>query len=251
MKKILTLLFSVFCIGANSQIPVISPNEKLDYEIYYAFVTGAHMTLQTETVNENGKTLYHLIAKGNTVGLIDKIYNIMEDYEAWADPETLKPVRALKNVRESAKYKRYITYTFDHNAQTVTSTNSGTHKIPQECYDIVAACYKIRMTDMTNLKSGQQIKFDTFFGEENWPLTLQYIKTETVKIPKLGKIHCYKFIPVVEVSGVFTAQDALSIWITADENKIPVRAQMSLMVGSAKVDLVKYQNVKFPLNFKN
>jgi hypothetical protein len=106
------------------------------------------------------------------------------------------------------------------------------------------------MTDMTNLKSGQQIKFDTFFGEENWPLTLQYIKTETVKIPKLGKIQCYKFIPVVEVSGVFTAQDALSIWITADENKIPVRAQMSLMVGSAKVDLIKYQNVKFPLNFK-
>ena len=88
MKKILTLLFSVFCIVANSQNPVISPNEKLDYEIYYAFVTGAHMTLQTETVNENGKTLYHLIAKGNTVGLIDKIYNIMEDYEAWADPET-------------------------------------------------------------------------------------------------------------------------------------------------------------------
>jgi hypothetical protein len=251
MKKFfITALLSAVCFFTNAQNPVISPNEKLDYEIYYAFVTGAHMTLQTETVSENGKTLYHLVAKGNTVGLIDKIYNIMEDYEAWTDPETLKPVRALKNVRESPKYKRYITYTFDHNNHTVTSTNSGTHKIPQECYDIVAACYKIRMLDMSNLKSGQQITLNTFFGEENWPLVLQYSKTETIKISKLGKIQCYKFIPVVEVSGVFTAQDALNIWISADENKIPIRAQMSLMVGSAKVDLVKHQNLKFPLNFK-
>ena len=247
----ITLLLSAVCVFARAQEnPVISPNEKLDYEIYYAFVTGAHMTLQTETVTENGKTLYHLVAKGNTVGLIDKIYNIMEDYEAWADPETLLPCRALKNVRESPKYKRYITYSFDHEKHTVTSTHSGTHKIPQECYDIVAACYKIRMTDLANLKSGQQITFNTFFGDENWPLIMKYVKTETIKISKLGKIQCYKFVPVVEVSGVFTDQDALSIWISADENKIPIRAQMSLMVGSAKVDLTKYQNVKFPLNFK-
>ncbi|MBQ9214497.1 MAG: DUF3108 domain-containing protein, partial [Bacteroidales bacterium] len=88
-------------------------------------------------------------------------------------------------------------------------------------------------------------------GEENWPLRLQDVKTETIKISKLGKISCYKFIPVVEVSGVFTAKDALSIWISADQNKIPIRAQMSLMVGSAKVDLVKYQNLKYETGFKN
>lgn len=252
MKKVLIVLLSIFCVlFTKAQNPVISSNEKLDYEIYYAFVTGAHMTLQTNQVTENGKTLYHLVAKGNTVGLVDKIYNIMEDYEAWCDPETLKPVRALKNVRESPKYIRYITYQFDHNKQNVTSSHSGTHSIPQECYDIVSACYKIRMLDLSNLKSGQQITLNTFFGEENWPLRLQYVKTETIKISKLGKISCYKFIPVVEVSGVFTAKDALSIWISADQNKIPIRAQMSLMVGSAKVDLVKYQNLKYETGFKN
>ena len=63
MKKLLTLLFLTLCIVVKGQNPVISPNEKLDYEIYYAFVTGANMTLQTETVTENGKTLYHLTAK--------------------------------------------------------------------------------------------------------------------------------------------------------------------------------------------
>lgn len=251
MKKIVVLLFCLISeVVLRAQNPVISENELLEYEIYYAFVTGAKMTLETETVTENGKKLYHLVAKGNTIGFVDKIYHIMEDYESWADPQTLLPDHALKNVRESEQYKRYITYKFDHQNNKVTSSNSGVSDIKKECYDIVAACYKIRMLDLSGLKSGDEITLNTFFGEENWPLKLRYIKTENVKISKYGKISCYKFIPIVEVSGVFTAQDALSIWISADQNKIPIRAQMSLMVGSAKVDLIKYKNVKFPLNFK-
>ena len=245
------LLLSLGIGKSNAQVGVsIGTNEKVDYEIYYAFVTGANMTLQTELVNENGEELIHLVAKGNTIGLIDKIYHIMEDYESWADKETLLPKHALKNVRESAEYKRYITYQFDHDNHTVTSSRSGEHKLEPDCFDIVAACYKVRAMDLSNLKPGQTIKVNTFFSEENWPLYLKYVCTEDVKISKLGKISCYKFVPVVEVSGVFTDKNALKMWISADENKIPIRAQMSLVVGSAKVDIVKYENLPAKLNFR-
>ena len=245
------MLIATSLCTAKAQVGVsIGTNEKVDYEIYYAFVTGARMTLQTDLVTENGEELIHLTAKGNTVGLIDKIYNIMEDYESWADKTTLLPKHALKNVRESAEYKRYITYQFDHNNHTVNSSRSGESKIEPDCFDIVAACYKVRAMDLSGLTVGQTIKVNTFFSEENWPLYLKYAGTEDVKISKLGKINCYKFVPVVEVSGVFTDKNALKMWISADENKIPIRAQMSLVVGSAKVDIVKYQNLLHPLNFR-
>ncbi|MBR4624374.1 MAG: DUF3108 domain-containing protein, partial [Alphaproteobacteria bacterium] len=52
-----------------------------------------------------------------------------------------------------------------------------------------------------------------------------------------------------EVSGVFTDKDALKLWISADDNKIPIRAQMSLLVGSAKVDLISYENLANPTGF--
>lgn len=249
---ILTIMLIATCLStAKAQVGVsIGTNEKVDYEIYYAFVTGARMTLQTDLVTENGEELIHLTAKGNTVGLIDKIYNIMEDYESWADKTTLLPKHALKNVRESAEYKRYITYQFDHNNHTVNSSRSGESKIEPDCFDIVAACYKVRAMDLSGLTVGQTIKVNTFFSEENWPLYLKYVGIEDVKISKLGKISCYKFVPVVEVSGVFTDKNALKMWISADENKIPIRAQMSLVVGSAKVDIVKYQNLLHPLNFR-
>lgn len=246
MKKLSLLLIAafVFCTRLMAQVGVsIGTNEIIDYEIYYAFVTGGKLTMQTEEVTENNEKLIHLVAKGNTVGLIDKIYHIMEDYEAWSTPSTLLPRRALKNVRESAEYKRYINYYFDHDNHTVKSTHSGDHKIENECYDIIAACYKIRTMDLSNLKPGDRIKLNTFFGEENWPLILKYICTEDVKISKLGKIKCYKFVPMVEQGGVFTDKDALKMWISADDNKIPIRAQCSLVLGSAKIDIVKYSGL--------
>ena len=248
---ILALLLTLSTLTSNAQVGVsIGTNEKVEYEIYYAFVTGARMTLQTDLVTENGEELIHLVAKGNTVGLIDKIYNIMEDYESWADKTTLLPKHALKNVRESAEYKRYITYQFDHENHTVKSSRSGESKIEPDCFDIVAACYNVRAMDLSNLKPGETIQINTFFSEENWPLILKYVCTEDVKISKRGKISCYKFVPVVEVSGVFTDKNALKLWISADENKIPIRAQMSLVVGSAKLDIVKYENLLKPLNFR-
>ncbi len=234
----------IFSIEAYAQIDVtIGRHEKIDYEIYYAFVTGGRLTMLTEEVEENGEKLIHLVAKGNTVGLVDKIYHIMEDYEAWSDPATLLPKRALKNVRESAEYKRYINYYFDHEKHTVKSTHSGDHKIEKECYDIIAACYKIRTMDLSKLTAGQTIRLNTFFGEENWPLILKYICTEDVKISKLGKIRCYKFVPTVEEGGAFTDKEALKLWISADGNKIPIRAQCSLMLGSAKVDITSYSGL--------
>ena len=241
---LLTMAAIMVGIQAKAQIGVsIGANEKIEYEIYYAFVTGGKMTLSTEEVTENNEKLMHLVAKGNTVGIIDKIYHIMEDYEAWSSPETLLPKRALKNVRESAEYKRYITYTFNHDSHKVSSTHTGEHSIENECYDIVAACFKIRTMDLSNLKPGDKIKLNTFFGEENWPLVLRYVCTEDVKISKHGKIKCYKFVPMVEEAGVFTDKEALKMWISADGNKIPIRAQCSLVLGSAKIDIVSYQGL--------
>ena len=111
-----------------AQNPVISENELLEYEIYYAFVTGAKMTLDTETVTENGKKLYHLVAKGNTIGFVDKIYHIMEDYESWADPQTLLPDHALKNVRERETRKRLNQYLAQNSGQPIEVIERDTER---------------------------------------------------------------------------------------------------------------------------
>lgn len=251
MKTILlTILLMTSALFSTAQNAAFGPKEKLTFEIYYAFVTGAKMSLETRALTYNGKQILHVKAFGKTVGLVDKIYKISEDYQSWFDPENkCLPYKSLEDVHEGSSYNRKITVEFDHQNNAINSTKSGAHTVKPNCYDIVSAAYYLRTMDLSKLYKGQIISVNTWFGEEEWPLQVKYVDTETLKMGKLGKIKCYKFVPVVEVSGVFTDKDALKLWISADDNKIPVRAQMSLLVGSAKVDLISYENLANPTGF--
>jgi hypothetical protein len=60
-------------------------------------------------------------------------------------------------------------------------------------------------------------------------------------------VRCFKIKPQLVVDRVFKSTDAMTVWVTDDENKVPVRIQTEIRVGSLKVDLVKYQNLKNPM----
>jgi hypothetical protein len=38
------------------------------------------------------------------------------------------------------------------------------------------------------------------------------------------------------------------VWVTDDDNHIPVRIETPIVVGSIKVDMVGYQNLRHPLS---
>jgi hypothetical protein len=47
---------------------------------------------------------------------------------------------------------------------------------------------------------------------------------------------------------VFKEEESLTVWISDDENKIPLRIKASLAVGSLKADLDEYKGLSHPLN---
>ena len=58
------------------------------------------------------------------------------------------------------------------------------------------------------------------------------------------------FRPLVQTGRVFKEEESLTIWISDDDNKLPVRIKASLLVGSIKADLDSYKGLKFPLKVK-
>lgn len=253
------LIFASLCLKAQDEANLpFKVGEKITYEAYYAFVTGANMTLEVKQQNISDIKYYHLVACGYTVGMIDKIYKIKEDYQSWINVNRkCLPLKSFEDVHEGSTYTRRMDYVFNNQTQSVFSVKKRNGKAPESktvsvaknCYDIVSAAYYLRTLDLSKLAPGQEIRIETFFDNEPWPLIVKYLKTSTVKVGKLGKISCYEFVPVVQVSDVFTSNDALHLWISADENKIPIRAQMDLAVGSCKVDIIKYENLNHPIKF--
>jgi hypothetical protein len=39
----------------------------------------------------------------------------------------------------------------------------------------------------------------------------------------------------------------MTIWVTDDNNRVPVRAEAEILVGSVKMDLVKYSGLQHPV----
>jgi hypothetical protein len=95
------------------------------------------------------------------------------------------------------------------------------------------------------LKQGEVIEIMTYFSNELYPLRIRFKGIETIKT-KIGKVECYKFSPVTEVGRSFNGEEDMHVWISRDNNRIPVRIQFNLVVGSFTCDLQSYKNLQNP-----
>jgi hypothetical protein len=127
------------------------------------------------------------------------------------------------------------------------STHKGdTFKIPPVSQDMLSSFYFARTLDFTNAKKGDIFTIPTFVDEEEYPLQIKYLGKENLK-SRTGTYRCLKFVPVVQEGRIFEKEEDMTVWITDDENKIPILAKAKVLVGSIKMELVEYDNLANPL----
>jgi hypothetical protein len=78
---------------------------------------------------------------------------------------------------------------------------------------------------------------------------LKFIGLEDLKT-KFGVISTKIFRPYVQAGRVFKEQESLTVWISDDDNKLPVRIKASLAVGSIKADLEQFKGLKHTFTVK-
>ena len=64
----------------------------------------------------------------------------------------------------------------------------------------------------------------------------------------MGKFNCLKFNPEIVPGNIFRKDSKLYLWITDDKNRIPVKAQVEVIVGNLSMDLTEATGLKYPLN---
>jgi len=235
---LLTFFFSSFSFADG--VPVRKKkNEHLKYVIHYGFIRGGKASLKLKSGRYKGQEVHHLILSGRTTGLTNSLFGVKNTYESFVDKKTLLPIKAIRNIKEGS-YKRYNELLFDRENNKVHSKRSGEHDVVKGVHDILSAFYFARVKLFnSDLVEGQNLKIDTYFSDEPFLLQFKFMGYETID-SKLGKIKCYKFIPVVETGRAFKNEDDMHIWISADQNKVPVRVQFDLFIGSLRCDLVNF-----------
>lgn len=227
-----------------TKVKSFKSGESLTYSIRYGPIHGGEATVKLKLVRYEGNIVYNSKVLARTVGLADKLFKVREHYESFFDPKSIKPVKAIRNVREG-NYRRYNEVYFNFEDSTLYSQISDSvFKVPPEILDMVTALYFVRSVDYKDLSIGDSLKIITFFDNEIFPFPLRYKGKEFVKT-RLGNFRCLRFDPVVGTGRIFESEDDMTIWISDDNNLIPLRVRFDLIVGSIKCDLIDYSGLKY------
>lgn len=223
--------------------------EELTYRVHYGWINAAtiQMTVGDKPENIEGRPTYHIVAKGRTNRSFDWAYKVRDHYESNVDITSVAPLKYFKSVQEN-KYKNVDLVYYNHPEGSIRGKKKNM-SVPVYVQDIVSGTYYARTIDYANSKPGQTFPLDIYLDQEVYNLQFKYMGVETIKTD-VGKVKCYKVRPQLVVDRVFKDEDDMTIWISADDNRIPIRVQTNIWVGSLKVDLEGYKNLANPFTSK-
>ena len=229
MKKFLSA-FALFLFGlVSAQLVHINDGEKITYRIHYGFINAGVAELSVGQTNYKGKPHYRVIGKGYSTGIVNTFFKVNDIYESYIDPQTGLPSFYVRNISEGS-YRRHYETSFNHDDKTLVlydkfKKETRNFRTFEGIQDMLSAFYHLRNMSHQKLKVGSQIKLN------------------------VGKIQCLKIIPSVMSGRVFKEKEGVIMWVTNDQNHIPVEMEAKLLVGSLKASISSHSNVKYPLAF--
>lgn len=250
MKKYFILLIAILFSIANAQN--FKTGEFLKYRLHYTGLNAGFATLEVKDAVYNGQNHYRIIGKGSSSGAVRAFYKVEDLYESYINKSTMKPSKFIRDIYEGG-YTRNQIYYFDHARKQAKVDNLKHNKttyetIPADAQDLLSAFYNMRNHDHSKLNTGDYINENIFLGDETYKFRLKVLGRE-VKKTKFGKVNTIKIRPYVQSGRVFKESESVTMWVTDDNNLIPVHIKASLVVGSLNAELYDYKNVKTPIKF--
>jgi hypothetical protein len=247
MKKITILFLLISFVSFSQNKPTaFKEGEWLRFKMSYSgFLKAGNATLEVKEDSINGKEVFHVVGKGWTTGLIKWFFKVNDTYESYFDKQTIKPYIFKRNINEGGyKINRKINFDYQTNKATIEDYKLNTTKRVDigNIQDMMSSFYFLRNHDVSQLKNGDEISLDMFLDAHTYPFKLRLLGREVLKT-RFGKIKTLKFRPVVQAGRVFKANESVTIWITEDENKIPIKLKASLAVGSLRAELDAYKGL--------
>lgn len=240
-----TLLFPLLTFSQQN-IP-FQAGESCTYRIHYGLITAAYGTLSVETAPENPKQFFFK-GIGKTIDFFNYIFEVDDKYISYAEKETLLPKHFIRHINEGG-YTMDQEYFFHHQKEEVVSKGKS-YKILEKTQDMLSAFYYFRsILVYHDVKKDPIIKVNIFLDEEMYPMRVKYLRNEWVDT-KWGKINCLVFVPQLQIGRIFKEEEEMRIWISDDENKIMVKVETDILIGSIKADLVEYKGLKRSLSIK-
>ncbi|MDP5171000.1 MAG: DUF3108 domain-containing protein [Bacteroidia bacterium] len=225
--------------------------EWLKFRVHYGFVTAGFLEMEVKPYKayREGRSCYHIVGRGYTQKAFEWFYSVDDQYESYCDDQALVSWQFNRKISEGNFYSYSETH-FDQAGQKARHIDNKKretiYNVPVNVQDVISAFYYARARyDQRKLRVGDRIEMHNFIDRKPFRLEAKLLARETIKVED-KKYRALKFDLLIEEVGMITDGSTIQFWISDDDNKIPLRVESELMVGSLAADLIEAKGLVHP-----
>ena len=239
--------------GQKTRMYAYKLGEVLEYKASYGIIDAARakLIIEKDFKKVGNRMTYHMVATAVTLGAYNWFFKVNDNYQTYIDNKVFLPLVFFRRMDEGGFVLARDKY-FNQTKNTVKVVNvkkktESTHKTEKNTQDLLSCFYHARTLDLQHAKPGDVFTIPVYFDYENYPMRIKFIGKETIKTD-LGTFRCLKYSPQLQEGRVFKDQEDMTIWLTDDQNKVPIRLKANLLIGSIKLDLTSYSGLVAPIS---
>ena len=233
--------------------------ETMDFVLHYKWgsinADVGTATVRLDSVTFNGEKAFRCSASGKTLRFFDIFFKVREKFDSWFTRDGLKPLKFSRDTYEGG-YEARNTYLYRWDAaEPYIAADVYTSSIGQKSlqlpltpctYDLPALFFFARNMDVDNVEPGKRYPMTFAIDEEVYNVYFILHGRETIKVKDLGTVKTIKFAAKLLEGEVFKGEEDMTIWVTDDENRLPVYFEAPLLVGVAAGRMSGYGGLKHP-----
>ncbi|MCX6286128.1 MAG: DUF3108 domain-containing protein [Bacteroidetes bacterium] len=248
-------LMKAQCYQGNT---VFGDGEDISYTIHYnwgpIWVDAGVVTFKAKLEKKGEKQVWHLTSTGKTFPSYDALFKVRDYYDTWVDPETFHTINFKRYIYEGG-YTLVNTLNFDHEKKKIySSTKSNNNPVRfdtisiQACsFDMLAAVYFTRTIDMGHIPMYQKRQVSVVIDDQVYNIYIRPLAKEVVENNDGKKYNCIKMSAKMVEGTIFKGDEDVLVWITDDDNRIPVYIEAKILVGTVKAYLHEAKGLRNPM----
>ncbi|BAV94894.1 DUF3108 domain-containing protein [Ichthyobacterium seriolicida] len=251
------LILKLFCLLSSSALgqnpEPFKRGEWLRYQISYTILDLAEVVFEVKDTSDSLD--YEIEVKGKTVDMLSWFYDADYKYLSFMDKKKNISNRSVRKIVENGAIMINRDITFDQDKGTATVLDNLAKKdtiidiISNKTQDIVSMFYHVRLQDLSPMEVKDTLSVPLFIDKKMFNLKLILQAIEDVKT-SFGYIPCYKFFAWEETGSLLRNGNTLTIWISKDDNKIPIKSEITIFLGSVKLMLNGFKKLQNPIYFR-
>ena len=231
--------------------------ERFEYRAHYGFLNAGKgsVELADNKVVKKNRDCYKVAINGRTTGVFALGVKVEDKWVSYIDESAIMPHEFYRDISEN-KYRLTETSYFnqERGKVLVDSKKNGkdrkreTYEIPTYTQDMVSGYYYLRTLTYEDMEAGDIITMDAFFEDKLYDFQVRFEGRSVVKT-KFGKVNAFKLKPVMPENKLFKGEDAITIWVSDDINRVPLKIDVNMFIGIFEIEIVDYEGLREELNW--